>query len=690
MAFAPDRTHGLAMLGKTARLVDLKTMRLLNTYLEAPRDIVRTWFSPTGGEALLQHPNHSLTVWRRGETHPDQFISGLDDGIFDAAISVDGSLAAIATDGGTLTIWDLESGDILHRLAEQRVARAVAFTPDGRFVLAGSRPGEPRLSMWNTETGDLVRSFTSQARDITDFDILSVAVSHDGRYVLSGGSKVILWDIESGDELRHFSFGRASQVFEVGFSEDDSQVLASAHLPEPVTSVWWTESGALQYSFLGASPFIRDLALSPQGATLMLNGAQKNYLAVVPGDTRTIGLGTRMGAIKQLEFSPDSRILVSVDTGGTHAVWDVVTGHELKSLPVGEKKITGIRFHPNRNELFFADKDGTVGLIDLDSGEPTVSFDAHPDEVTDLAVSPDAKWLATIGAEQTAKLWNTATGTLDRAIQLETSPRNVSFMPDSSGAVIASDDGMWLLNVQDGSLELLTDEPGTTGFAFRVSSDGHACTSGGRAPAAFALNYWDLEESERIQTMTGHEFGVSKCDISPDGSWLVSTSYDRTIRFWKADTGMQLPVIDPQDSVREIRYSPDGQFIAVGTPGGHFTWHLAAREEYENYVPAVDRAIDTLAENPDHVASLALLARWYAFRESWQWSAELFEEVRRGGGEIESLPLSRAYWSLGRYDDAKQEFQRAMHGHEAPAYYLRLCEQTMEIHISRERSDTTP
>jgi len=690
MTFAPDRSHGLAVFGKTASLVDLKTMRVLNTYIEAPSDIARIWFSPKGDKALLEHPDHTLTVWHRDENRPTLVLSGLADTIHDAAISADGSLAATATEDGALTLWDLESGDILHRLAESTIVRAVAFTPDSQFVLSGSRSAEPPLAMWNAETGELVRSFRSRTREVTDSSVTSIAVSHDGRYALSGGSKLILWDIATGDELRLFRFSHVTGIFQVGFSEDGSLVLASAGMPEMTTSVWLTESGALQYSFPGTSFSIRDLSLSPRGATLMLHDDKQNYLSVIPEEKRPVGLGTRQGSIKQVEFSPDSRILVSIDNSGGHAVWDVATGHQLKSLPLDGQKLTRVRFHPNENKLVYGDNDGAVGAIDLGSSTRSMSFDAHPNAVTDLALSPDGQRVLTIGAEKTAKLWNLGTGTLDRAIELESVPRNVSFLPDNEAAVIASDEGLWSLNVHAGTLDLITAERGTTGYAFNVSSDGHACTSGGRAPAAFELNYWDLTQREKIRSLAGHEFGISQCDISPDGAWLVSAGYDRTIRFWETDTGKQLPVIEPQESIRSIRYSPDGRYIAVGTASGHFTWHLAAREEYESFTPGIDRAIDTLAKDPDHLASLELLARWYAFRELWTWSAELFEEVRRAGGEFPSLPLAQAYWSLGRYDDAWQEFQRAIERQEAPAYYLRMCQRTMELLRSRERIGSTP
>jgi WD40 repeat protein len=59
-----------------------------------------------------------------------------------------------------------------------------------------------------------------------------------------------------------------------------------------------------------------------------------------------------------------------------------------------------------------------------------------------------------------------------------------------------------------------------------------------------------------------HDNGCVDLDISPDGRWLVSASYDKTARVWDLSTGQ--PRYEPlphSDWVYQARFSPDGRYI---------------------------------------------------------------------------------------------------------------------------------
>ena len=84
---------------------------------------------------------------------------------------------------------------------------AVAFSPDGKYVLTGSWDGTARL--WDAQTGRELQSFTSAYHA----NIEGVAFSPDGKYVLTGSADnaARLWDARSGQQL-HIFVGHNSYV----------------------------------------------------------------------------------------------------------------------------------------------------------------------------------------------------------------------------------------------------------------------------------------------------------------------------------------------------------------------------------------------------------------------------------------------------------------------------------------------
>ena len=70
-----------------------------------------------------------------------------------------------------------------------------------------------------------------------------------------------------------------------------------------------------------------------------------------------------------------------------------------------------------------------------------------------------------------------------------------------------------------------------------------------------------------LQQLKGHDDCVQSVAFSPDGSRIVSGSYDKTIRVWDASTGIEMlpPLRGHDDYVRSVAFSPDGSKIVSGS-----------------------------------------------------------------------------------------------------------------------------
>ncbi|KAG8705904.1 POC1 centriolar protein A [Ceratobasidium sp. 395] len=82
------------------------------------------------------------------------------------------------------------------------------------------------------------------------------------------------------------------------------------------------------------------------------------------------------------------------------------------------------------------------------------------------------------------------------------------------------------------------------------------------------IRIWDARTGKPVGLLlTGHTGGVLSVAYSPDGAYIASSSQDNTIRIWDARTGKPVgrPLTGHTSSVLSVAYSPDGGYIASGS-----------------------------------------------------------------------------------------------------------------------------
>lgn len=90
------------------------------------------------------------------------------------------------------------------------------------------------------------------------------------------------------------------------------------------------------------------------------------------------------------------------------------------------------------------------------------------------------------------------------------------------------------------------------------------------------LAVWDLTIGERRGSLIGHTDWVTTCDVSPDGSFLVSGSEDETARIWDAASHEEIATLRGHDAeIRRCAVSADGSFVVSMSQRDVRLWDIA-------------------------------------------------------------------------------------------------------------------
>lgn len=341
-----------------------------------------------------------------------------------------------------------------------------------------------------------------------------------------------------------------------------------------------------------------------------------------------------------LAYSPDGGLLATTGVDGRAHVWDAETGALLLTLAGHEGPVIGVAFHPQGSHVATAGADGMAALwpvADLlaggetESDAPAVTFAGHEGNVVNVAFSADGALLATASRDDTARIWDAAsgetvlvlsghessvrdvvftadgefliTGSSDTTVRiwdlatgkavavLEGHERNVydvALAPDGTLLASASSDGtvqLWPLSWDDEGVSV--GDPRTmvagdhSGIVYGVafSGDGTLLATGGVDAKA---RLWDVASGEQQLALAGHGGPLTNLAFSPDGRTLASGSLDGTVRAWDvtAAGGREwLTLAGHRDVSFDVRYSADGRFLATASfDGTAMIWDAATGE----------------------------------------------------------------------------------------------------------------
>ncbi|MDO9301524.1 MAG: TIR domain-containing protein [Anaerolineales bacterium] len=476
--------------------------------------------------------------------------------------------------GGKACIWSMEDGSQFLCAQHDGIVYDSVMSQDGSILVTGTEKGI--VTFWNANTGEQIKS-----------------LQFDGA----------IWDLNLHPNGRWLGAGRSNAVSIIDMKDMNEEL-------------YFTQNGD-----------VKTIAFDESGAYMAI-GTSKGYVSIwtVMG-TQTIAGPKHDSEVIDLEFSPDSKWLVSVGADSAARAAQTAYGGQKYSIKHGDW-VEDVTFGPDSAWFVTVSDDNTVRVIDTATGQERLRM-TQANFVQKVRVSKDGQWIATTGHDQTVRIWDSATGAEVMRIPIEGIGSSIRFNKDStrliagdrSGhitlwdvsqlnarkgfiqysdflhdalfspngewlAVNSDDANIWLIksdqlgNKEDNRQKLVTANGLTYDMAVSADSNWIAAVEYDSNIAEYNRVILASVDGTKKFFLSHDTEVINTVSFTPDSKQVVTADENGLICAWNVENGEKSLCFNTEGVILSIAVSPNGNYLVAGMDGNHsIVWDLTTQAQ---------------------------------------------------------------------------------------------------------------
>ncbi len=517
--------------------------------LQINRDGTRLLVLGSGGRAVLLNTADGSPVAQMDLQPPagnlEQVVSLSPDG---------GSLAVASDNHVTLYAWDTGAPTLaLDGQDGVGAIVALAFSPDGRKLMAGSQDGD--VQVWNLASGTLTRHEDSGRGD-------TFSCASPGYPVAPGGMLALIcrWpsDDQQVDNIEIWMWDPANDRSHYVNSLTATQAMDYAHFAfGPGRSIMGLVAGGDQQIWTISGDFRRTNTLPAQWMTGWAFSPANQGKVVAIWDAQSV----------RFYDTTNASLLGQYTLPGSNAAVQelILIGNPV--MGVGQGRLLALGRADGVVELWNAANGQQVHVFEPLAGSIVGLSAAMQSPGTNLIPLP-GPWLAVGSAEGDIRLWNL---------------------------------------ISDPPVELGRFTLGRALYALAINPDGSVLAVSAQVDVERSplVSLWDPVAGTQVGMLETGGAAVSALVYSPDGASLAVGNFAGEVQIWNANALTLLETIDTGSgsAITDLVFSPDGSMLAVVSGDRFQVWDAAQAAFIRGYVSASPQL--ALAFSPDQ-CSLAV------------------------------------------------------------------------------------